>query len=181
LQLADDLQRECPGLVASDNELALQLDLCRRHAGERISLARRIVTMINGGHATVYVSNMDSAIRFYTEILGLKLTNRFGNHWATVKAGDTLVIGLHPWAPRYPRPGTKGSVQIGLVLSRDEPIENLAARLRQHGVEVSDIKSEEANYISFEDPDGNPIYVADRDPGIDDERTAQTSVGAARS
>ena len=47
--------------------------------------------MIHGGHATVYVSNMDSAIRFYTEILGLKLTNRFGNHWATVKAGDTLV------------------------------------------------------------------------------------------
>jgi catechol 2,3-dioxygenase-like lactoylglutathione lyase family enzyme len=52
--------------------------------------------MISGGNATIYVSNMDSAIRFYTEILGLKLTNRFGNHWATVKAGDTLVIGLHP-------------------------------------------------------------------------------------
>jgi len=138
--------------------------------------------MINGGHATVYVSNMDSAIRFYTEILGLKLTNRFGNHWATVKAGDTLVIGLHPWSARYPRPGTKGSVQIGLVMSRDEQIESLAARLRQHGVEVSDIiKSEEANYISFEDPDRNPIYVGDRDPGIDDERGAREGVGAARS
>ena len=138
--------------------------------------------MINGGHATVYVSNMDSAIRFYTEVLGLKLTNRFGNHWATVKAGDTLVIGLHPWSARYPRPGTTGSVQIGLILSPDEPIESLAARLRQHGVEVSDtIKSAEASYVSFEDPDGNPIYVGDRDPAIDDERKAREAVGAARS
>ena len=41
--------------------------------------------------------------RVYTEILGLKLTNRFGNHWATVKVGDTLVIGLHPWSAKYPR------------------------------------------------------------------------------
>ena len=40
---------------------------------------------------------MDNAIRFYTEVLGLKLTNRFGNNWATVQAGKTLVIGLHPW------------------------------------------------------------------------------------
>ena len=68
--------------------------------------------MIYGGNATVYVSHMDNAIRFYTEALGLKLTNRFGNNWATVQAGKALVIGLHPWKPSYPRPGTKGSVQI---------------------------------------------------------------------
>ena len=135
--------------------------------------------MINGGHATVYVSNMDSAIRFYTEVLGLKLTNRFGNHWATVQAGQTLLIGLHPWSAKYPRPGTKGSVQIGLVVSRDEPIGDLAARLRQHGVEVSDIiKSEEANYISFADPDGNPIYVGDWDPDLDEEHEPHHAVGS---
>jgi catechol 2,3-dioxygenase-like lactoylglutathione lyase family enzyme len=125
--------------------------------------------MINGGNATVYVSNMDNAVRFYTEVLGLKLTNRFGNNWATVLAGKTLLIGLHPWSAKYPRPGTRGSVQIGLVVSRDEPISDLAARLRRHGVEVGDIiKSQEANYISFADPDGNPIYVGDWDPDYDE-------------
>ena len=121
--------------------------------------------MINGGNATVYVSNMDTAIRFYTDVLGLELTNRFGNHWATVQAGTTLLIGLHPWSDKYPRPGTRGAVQIGLVVSRDEPIKDLAARLRKHGVEVSGIlESQEANYIQFTDPDGNPIYVGDWDP-----------------
>ena len=35
--------------------------------------------MLYGGNATVYVSNMDQAVRFYTEVLSLVLTNRFGN------------------------------------------------------------------------------------------------------
>ena len=126
--------------------------------------------MITGGTATIYVSNMDNAIRFYTEVLGLKLTNRFANHWATVRAGATLVIGLHPWSQKYPPPGTRGSVQIGLIVN--EPIEAFAARLRRHGVEVSDvIRSEEASYVSFSDPDGNPIYVGDQDL-VSDEASA---------
>jgi catechol 2,3-dioxygenase len=138
--------------------------------------------MISGGNATVYVSNMESAIRFYTDVLGLELTNRFGNHWATVKAGDTLLIGLHPWSAKYPRPGSQGSVQIGLVLSRDEPIEQLAARLRTHGVKVGDvITSAEANYLFFADPDGNPLYVGDRDPSVGQEQAAREGVGAAKS
>jgi catechol 2,3-dioxygenase-like lactoylglutathione lyase family enzyme len=124
--------------------------------------------MMFGGNATVYVSNMDTAIRFYTEVLGLKLTNRFGNHWATVQAGQSLVIGLHPWNPRHPVPGTRGGVQIGLVVAQDMPIAELAARLRQHGVEVSDILETVAGrIITFADPDGNPIYVGDWDPDFD--------------
>ena len=136
--------------------------------------------MIYGGNATIYVSSMESAIRFYTEVLGLKLTNRFGDHWATVQAGRTLVIGLHPWSERFPRPGTKGAVQIGLVVSQDEPIEKFAARLRKHGIAVSDIIASEAgSYISFTDPDGNPIYVGDWDPDFDKEQEAHGVVRSA--
>lgn len=124
--------------------------------------------MIYGGNATVYVSNLDHAIRFYTDALGLKLTNRFGNHWATVQAGSTLVIGLHPWNPRHPKPGTRGAVQVGLVVSQDTPIQDFAARLRTHGVAVSEIvDTESGRYITFADPDGNLIYIGDWDPDFD--------------
>lgn len=119
--------------------------------------------MLAAGNATIYVSNMDAAVRFYSDVLGLRLTNRFGHHWATVQVGSTLVIGLHPWSAKYPNPGTKGSVQIGLVL-REEPIAAFAERLTKLGVDVSGvIASQEGHYVQFTDPDGNLIYVGDRD------------------
>ena len=62
--------------------------------------------MIKGGNATIFVSDMDRAVRFYTESLGLKLQYRAGDHWAQVEAGDGLCIGLHPAGPDSPRPGS---------------------------------------------------------------------------
>jgi catechol 2,3-dioxygenase-like lactoylglutathione lyase family enzyme len=38
--------------------------------------------MIAGGNVTVFVSDMDRAVAFYFNQLGLKLSQRFENHWA---------------------------------------------------------------------------------------------------
>jgi predicted enzyme related to lactoylglutathione lyase len=115
--------------------------------------------MISGGNATVFVSNMDRAVRFYTEVLGLKLTNRFGDHWATVEAGKGLTIGLHPASPKYPAPGTKGAMMLGLEI--DDAIERVVSRLSEKGVQVkgSIIRDEAGNFVHLEDPDGNDIYL----------------------
>src|SRR5580692_11144917 len=90
--------------------------------------------MISGGNATIFGSNMDASIQFYTVVLGLKLTNRFGNDWATIDAGKGLTIGLHPASPKYPAPGTKGSMMIGLEI--DEAIDGVVARLNDKGARV---------------------------------------------
>jgi catechol 2,3-dioxygenase-like lactoylglutathione lyase family enzyme len=121
--------------------------------------------MISGGNVTVLVSDMDAAVNFYTNVLGLKLTNRFGNHWATVDAGKGLVIGLHPASPRFPAPGTKGGMMIGLEI--DEPIEGVVDRLQRKGVRFkgSIIKDDGAgSFADFEDSDGNPFYLWETKP-----------------
>ena len=120
--------------------------------------------MISGGNATVFVSNMDASVRFYTEVLGLRLTNRFGNSWATVDAGKGLTIGLHPASPKYPAPGTKGAIMLGLEI--DEPIAGMVARLSEKGVRImgSIVRDDTGNFAHLEDPDGNEIYLWETDP-----------------
>src|SRR5580693_1029415 len=111
--------------------------------------------MITGGNATVFISNMDRAVRFYTEVLGLKLTNRFGDSWATVEAGKGLTIGLHPASPKYPAPGTKGAVMLGLEI--DEPIAGMVARLSGKGVRIqgSIVQDTPGNFVHLGDPSPN--------------------------
>ncbi len=120
--------------------------------------------MISGGNATLFISNMDAAVHFYTQVLGLKLTNRFGNDWATVEAGKGLTIGLHPASPKYPAPGTKGATMIGLEIN--EPIDAVVARLTEKGVSIkgSVIRGEAGNFAHLDDPDGNEIYLWEVDP-----------------
>ena len=115
--------------------------------------------MISGGNATVFVSNMDNAARFYTEVLGLRLVERYGNHWATVDAGRGFTIGLHPASPKYPAPGTKGGMMLGLEVN--SPLEGVVQQLKGKGVLfMGDIIREEAgSFANLEDPDGTPIYL----------------------
>lgn len=114
--------------------------------------------MLSGGLAIVYVSSMDAAVRFYSGTLGLNLTNRYGDQFATVEAGG-LVIALHPQTKHTPKPGTKGSIVLGLVA--DGAIDRVVSRLAERGVRVAGSMnaSELRGYVEITDPDGNPIYV----------------------
>jgi predicted enzyme related to lactoylglutathione lyase len=130
--------------------------------------------MITGGNATIFVSNMDNAVRFYTEVLGLRLTNRFGDHWATVDAGKGLTIGLHPASPKYPAPGTKGAMVLGLEIGM--PIERAVARLSERGVKVGGIiRDSTGNFADCEDLDGNPIYLWEVIQAIPESELAHSS------
>jgi len=115
--------------------------------------------MITGGNATIFISNMDASVRFYTEVLGLKLSSRYGDHWATVDAGKGLSIGLHPASPKYPAPGTKGSMMLGMEV--DEPLDRLMPRLSEKGVQFKGpiIRDQGGAFAHLEDPDGNEIYL----------------------
>ncbi|MGD0143685.1 MAG: VOC family protein [Rhizomicrobium sp.] len=114
---------------------------------------------ITGGNVTVFISNMDKAVRFYTQTLGLKLAERYGDHWATIDAGNGLSIGLLLASPNDPKPGLKGAMTIGLEIN--EPIDRAVSQLKAKGVRFTSnaIKSEGGIGARFEDPDGNELYL----------------------
>lgn len=114
--------------------------------------------MYSGGNVTVYVSDMDAAVRFYSETLGMRLVYRFGNHWASVVAGKGLTIGLHPASAEMPA-GRAGSMAIGLEL--EGSIHDAVAALSAKGVQFDGPVNEgkAGAFAGFRDPDGNRIYI----------------------
>ena len=114
--------------------------------------------MFRSGNITIPVSDMDRAVRFYTEVLGLPLAYRFGDHWASIQVGTTLTIGLHPGAPQ-PGASVHGGMSIGLELSGS--MEDAVASLETKGVKfagpIRDGKS--GKFAAFTDPDGNSLYL----------------------
>ena len=133
--------------------------------------------LLSGGHAIVYVSDMDAAIRFYADTLGLKLTYRFESKFATIEAGRNLLLALHPKTPNTPDPGTKGSVTLGLVV--DEPIDTVIARLAQRGVRVTG-RSEPGRSVDIEDLDGNVITLWEAHAFATGDELAEPAASARR-
>ena len=117
--------------------------------------------MIHGGNTTVYVSDINASIEFYTNALGLALRMRAEDHWAEIDAGGGMVIGLHPASEHGPKPGTRGSLSIGLGVtgSVNDAIETLSGR----GVLFEGPVQDDGNVrlAFFSDPDGNPLYLAE--------------------
>ena len=115
--------------------------------------------MINGGLATLFVSDLAQAVDFYTRILGLELTLHVEGTWAQVDAGPGLIIGLHPAGDKHDT-GVNGSTQIGLNVT--ESIDKVVTELTSRGVKFDGpiVNDDDAILLAmFRDPDGNSLYL----------------------
>jgi catechol 2,3-dioxygenase-like lactoylglutathione lyase family enzyme len=106
---------------------------------------------------TLHVSDEDSSVRFYTEVLGLKLAERYGNHWASVQAGS-VKIGLHPASAQNPA-GRNGSITIGFAAVGG--LEEIVKRLEARGVSFPyGIQNDKGGkFALFSDPDGHSLFL----------------------
>jgi len=117
-------------------------------------------SVINGGNATIYVTELERAVDFYTGTLGLPLVYqaKLGVHQG---GWGGFEIGLHPAGSHTPTPGTAGAVTVGL--SVDEPIDQVVSVLQARGVVFDGPVTDDGpvKLAFFADPDGNALYLAE--------------------
>jgi catechol 2,3-dioxygenase-like lactoylglutathione lyase family enzyme len=105
------------------------------------------------------VVDLEESIRFYTEVLGLPLVERWDHRDAVwVMAGDRTRIGL--WRPQVGLAGGRGGVHVHYAMHLPEESYDAAVeRLRAHGLRVQEEVFEEdrgrAAYVT--DPDGHVV------------------------
>lgn len=109
------------------------------------------------GVATVWVpvDDLDRAIEFYGDTLGLKVENHDGD-WGEVTAND-LTIGLN----QRESEGTASSGGPVIAFQPDDGIESAVDELKEKGVEIAaDISDHPWGRIAtFKDSEGNDLQL----------------------
>jgi predicted enzyme related to lactoylglutathione lyase len=100
-----------------------------------------------------YVEDIESAISFYSDVLGLRLASR------DVVARFDIDGVLFELVPAREKGKLKGEGNARLCLKVDD-IGHAVKYLRMKGVSVGEIqKVENGRLASLEDPEGNEIYI----------------------
>jgi predicted enzyme related to lactoylglutathione lyase len=104
----------------------------------------------------LYVHDMERAIRFYRDMLGLELGFE-SEHWTTFKTGD-CTLALHPTDKREPGRGEPDPTFLVVHVEAER------ARLLEAGVEVSEIREPVPGTRVFDawDPDRNRFSIEAR-------------------
>ena len=106
------------------------------------------------------VVDLDASERFYSEVLGLPVVERWAKREAVwVMAGERTRIGL--WRPQVGLAGGRGGVHVHFALHIEEADYDAAvAQLRERGQEVEEISFENAGRAAYvNDPDGNVVEI----------------------
>jgi catechol 2,3-dioxygenase-like lactoylglutathione lyase family enzyme len=104
-------------------------------------------------HVYYWVRDMDAAVSFYRDVLGLPLLRREGDGWAELDAG-AVRLALHATV--------EGASASGTVVFRvgdlDEALIVLAARGARAEDHVGEVEGR-ARFATVRDPDGNPVQL----------------------
>ncbi len=114
------------------------------------------------GHVHLKVADLDRALKFYRDVLGFELMQRFGTQAAFISAGGYHHhIGLNTWesAGGSPPPsGTTGLYHLAILYPTRALLADAVRRVLAAGIELegaSDHGVSEAIYLR--DPDGNGV------------------------
>ncbi len=116
------------------------------------------------GHVHLKVSDLERAVKFYTEVMGFEVTTRYGSSAAFLSAGGYHHhLGLNTWESRGgrpPAPGSTGLYHFAILLPSRKELARTFKRIVDAGWPIggaSDHGVSEAIYL--DDPDGNGIEI----------------------
>jgi catechol 2,3-dioxygenase-like lactoylglutathione lyase family enzyme len=107
-------------------------------------------------HVWFWIADLDRAIAFYTDVLGLRLVRRDGDEWAELDAGP-IRLALHAGAGDGRDPGGTVVFEVDDLDATRFAMETRGASFGDDG-EVDGI----ARFASFTDPDGNRMQLIER-------------------
>ena len=117
------------------------------------------------GHVHLKVADLDRALKFYRDVLGFELTQRFGSQAAFISAGGYHHhIGLNTWesAGGAPPPrGTTGLYHLAILYPTRALLAEAVRRVLAAGIELegaSDHGVSEAIYLRDPDDNGVELY-----------------------
>jgi catechol 2,3-dioxygenase len=117
------------------------------------------------GHVHLKVANLDRALKFYCDVLGFELTQRFGSQAAFISAGGYHHhIGLNTWesAGGSPPPtGNTGLYHLAILYPTRALLADAVRRVLAAGIELegaSDHGASEAIYLRDPDDNGVELY-----------------------
>src|SRR5690349_11482955 len=123
---------------------------------------RAVAPQTRIGHVHLKVSDLERAIRFYRDVLGFELTQRYGRQAAFLSAGGYHHhIGLNTWESAGgspPAPGTTGLYHLAILYPTRADLADALRRLLDAGIPLagaSDHGVSQALYLR--DPDGNGV------------------------
>ena len=114
------------------------------------------------GHVHLKVADIERALRFYRDVLGFEVQQRWGDEAAFVSAGGYHHhIGLNTWESRGGSPPPRGSTGLFHVAVRYPDRQALARalkRLLEHGVPLDGASDHGVSVALYlRDPDDNGI------------------------
>jgi catechol 2,3-dioxygenase len=114
------------------------------------------------GHVHLKVGDLERAVRFYTDVLGFEVVQRWGRDAAFLSAGGYHHhIGLNTWESRGggpPPPGTTGLYHFAIRYPTRQALARALRRLLEHGVDLDGAADHGVSLALYlHDPDGNGI------------------------
>ena len=104
-------------------------------------------------HIYYWTRDLDRALTFYTDVVGLALVRRDGDEWAELDGGPVR-LALHGSDDEHPTSGT--------VVLRVDDLDATRWTLEERGAVFDAYVGEVegfARFATFRDPDGNPVQI----------------------